>query len=67
MKRYMKPTIDMVDLKMEGDILAGSPEKGGNVLYKDTDEKRDNLGYEGELPKDVTEAAKQHSAWETWD
>ncbi len=55
------------DLKMEGDILAGSPEKGGNVLYKDNDEKRDNLGYGGEVSEDVTEAAKQHNVWEAWD
>lgn len=66
MKRYMKPTIDMVDLKMEGDILAGSPNTG-NVLNQNDDKPRDNLSYEGELPDGVFEAAKHHNAWDTWD
>lgn len=69
MKRYMKPTIDMVDLKMEGDIMAGSGNgnNNGNVLNQNNNDTRDNLELKGDLSQDVFEAAKHHNAWETWD
>lgn len=63
-KIYIKPAIDVVDLNMEAAVLAGS---GGNVLYKNSNDVRDKLENKGQLPGNVTEAAKQYNAWETWD